>query len=76
MKNDYLGKIEAAGFGDIQIQDETSFSIDLMANDPTASAVIEKQGLSPEGRNRETGAFARGSEEGSHFGREHKGQCG
>jgi len=48
MKNDYLGKIEAAGFGDIQIQDETSFSIDLMANDPTASAVIEKQGLSPE----------------------------
>ncbi len=48
MKDEYIGAIEAAGFGDIDIVDETSFAIDLMANDPTAAAVIDKQGLSPE----------------------------
>ena len=48
MKDEYLGAIEAAGFGDIEIVDETSFAVDLMANDPTGAAIIEKQGLAPE----------------------------
>jgi ubiquinone/menaquinone biosynthesis C-methylase UbiE/bacterioferritin-associated ferredoxin len=48
MKDDYMGAIEAAGFGDIEIVDETHFPIDLMANDPTAAAVIEKQGIGRE----------------------------
>jgi arsenite methyltransferase len=48
MKSDYLAAIEAAGFGDIDIVEETAFAVELMANDPTGAAVIQKQGLAPE----------------------------
>jgi len=48
MKHDYLAAIEAAGFGDIEIVDETAFAVDLIANDPTGAAVIQKQGIAPE----------------------------
>jgi arsenite methyltransferase len=48
MKRDYVAAIEAAGFGDIEIVDETAFAVDLMANDPTGAAIIQKQRLAPE----------------------------
>ncbi|UCC59458.1 MAG: arsenite methyltransferase [Dehalococcoidia bacterium] len=48
MRDDYLGRIEAAGFRDVEVLDETYFPFELMANDPTARAVIEKQEISPD----------------------------
>jgi len=41
MKDQYLKAISRAGFKDISIIEETSYPVDLMANDPTAQAVIE-----------------------------------
>ncbi len=40
MKDEYLKLIDAAGFQDVGILDETSFPIECMANDPTAKAII------------------------------------
>lgn len=48
MRDQYLGAIRAAGFQEVKIVDETCFPIEYMANDPTAVAVIEKQGIPPE----------------------------
>ena len=48
MKDAYLGKIEKAGFTDIKIVSEKSFSLEFMANDPTAAAIIEDLGMTPE----------------------------
>jgi len=48
MKGEYMGAIEAAGFQDIRIIDETSFPIDCMVNDPTAKAIMENLRISPE----------------------------
>ena len=48
MRDEYLVSIKAAGFQDVRIIDETHFSFELMANDPTAAAIIEKQEISPE----------------------------
>ena len=45
VKGDYLEAIESAGFVDIKIFDQTTFPIDLMANDPTAQAVMENLNL-------------------------------
>jgi SAM-dependent methyltransferase len=42
LKDEYIKLIEEAGFQDIVIADETSFSIDLMINDPAAQAIIKK----------------------------------
>ena len=39
---------QAAGFEEIRIVAETSFGLKLMANDPTAGALAETVGLSPE----------------------------
>ena len=41
-KNDYLSAIKEAGFQEVRVMEETAFSIDCMANDPTAQAVINK----------------------------------
>ena len=41
MKNDYINAIKKAGFKDIRIIDESHYPVELMANDPTAKAVIE-----------------------------------
>lgn len=41
MKNDYINAIKDAGFKDIRIIDESHYPVELMANDPTANAVIE-----------------------------------
>jgi arsenite methyltransferase len=48
MKDEYIGGIQAAGFQEVEISDETSFSLDCMANDPTAQAIIGNLDLSPE----------------------------
>jgi SAM-dependent methyltransferase len=41
MRDEYISAIEATGFQEVRIIDETSFPIDCMANDPTAKALIE-----------------------------------
>jgi SAM-dependent methyltransferase len=41
MKDEYIGHVKAAGFRNVEIIDETSFPIELMANDPAAKALIE-----------------------------------
>ena len=41
LRNEYVSAIEAAGFRDVSIIDETPFPIDCMVNDPTAKALIE-----------------------------------
>jgi len=48
MRDDYLERIEAAGFEEVSIVDETSFPLELMANDPTARALVETLGLPAE----------------------------
>jgi SAM-dependent methyltransferase len=48
MKGEYLHAIEAAGFGNIEVVDETPFSVDLMASDPTATTLIQKREIGPE----------------------------
>ena len=45
MKDEYIGAIESAGFTEVEITEEKSFPIELMANDPTAKAVIENMGI-------------------------------
>lgn len=40
MKKEYLQAIVDAGFADVKILEETSFPLDVMANDPTAQAVL------------------------------------
>lgn len=46
LKTDYLTAIRRAGFGDITVVGEERFPIELMANDPTAQALIRNSGLS------------------------------
>lgn len=47
-KDEYLQKIEKAGFQDVKVMGETSFSVEFIVNDPTVKAIIEKSGLPPE----------------------------
>ncbi len=44
LKADYLNIMGAAGFGDIEIIEESTFPVDFMTNDPTAKSVIDKLG--------------------------------
>lgn len=48
LKDDYIGVIQAAGFQDIRMIEESSFSIDWMANDPTAKGIMENLHISLE----------------------------
>lgn len=41
MKDKYIELMKEAGFHEVEIIDETSFPIECMANDPTATALIE-----------------------------------
>lgn len=47
-KNEYIQSIKSAGFRDVRIIDETKYPIELMANDPTAQAIIENFNISAE----------------------------
>jgi SAM-dependent methyltransferase len=40
LRDEYLALIRGAGFEEVGIVDEASFPVDLMANDPTAAAVL------------------------------------
>jgi len=44
-KNDYLGAIQAAGFQETRVIDETTFPPELMANDPTAREIVKNLNL-------------------------------
>ena len=46
-KSDYLDSIQAAGFKDVKVVDETVFPIDSMANDPTVRAIIKEADITP-----------------------------
>ncbi|MFC1956058.1 arsenite methyltransferase [Chloroflexota bacterium] len=48
MKDEYLGAIKSSGFQEVKVIDETPFPIKYIANDPTAKAIIDKSGISPE----------------------------
>jgi len=48
MKSDYADAIRAAGFRDIVVIDETPFSIDCLASDPTAQGIIKDLATSTE----------------------------
>ncbi|MCK5577035.1 MAG: arsenite methyltransferase [Dehalococcoidales bacterium] len=48
MKEDYLKTIQEAGFREVRVLEESFLSIDCMANDPTAQAVINKIGATTE----------------------------
>jgi ubiquinone/menaquinone biosynthesis C-methylase UbiE len=48
MKNEYLRKIKEAGFEDVEIIDETTFPVELMANGPTIDKMIENLGVAAE----------------------------
>ena len=46
MKDEYVKAIEAAGFFEVKIIDETNFPIDCIVSDPTAKAIINKLNVS------------------------------
>ena len=48
MRDEYIGAIQAAGFQEVRIVDETSFPMECMANDPTAKVLIENLKIPPE----------------------------
>ncbi|MCJ7523539.1 MAG: methyltransferase domain-containing protein, partial [Dehalococcoidia bacterium] len=48
MKDEYLEDIKTAGFQEVNVVDETSFPVELMANDPTAITIIKDMNVSPE----------------------------
>jgi SAM-dependent methyltransferase len=47
-KDNYLEAIEAAGFKEVKVREETSFSVDYMANDSTGAAILEDLNISKE----------------------------
>jgi arsenite methyltransferase len=50
-KAEYLRTIADAGFRDVRIVQEVSFPLDVMANDPTAKAILDKPDVSDEDLN-------------------------
>ena len=48
LKDEYVEVIRAAGFQDILILQEASFSLEYLANDPTAKAIMEDSSLRPD----------------------------
>ncbi len=47
-KKEYLETIRAAGFEEASVLGEAAFSVDLLANDPTAAEIAKNLNLSPE----------------------------
>jgi len=48
MKDDYLKVISKAGFKNVKIIEENAFPLDVMANDPTARAILDTPKVSAE----------------------------
>ena len=44
-RDEYLKMMEAAGFRDVKVMDETPFSIEFILNDPTAKTILEESGI-------------------------------
>jgi ubiquinone/menaquinone biosynthesis C-methylase UbiE len=49
LKSDYLRSIEAAGFEQVRVIEETVFPIDFIISDPSMKRMIKDSGLDPEG---------------------------
>ena len=47
-RNEYLKMLEAAGFQDVKVVDESPFSVEFVLNDPTVKAIIEESGIPSE----------------------------
>jgi arsenite methyltransferase len=47
-KDEYLQKIEGAGFQDVKVMGETSFSVEFIINDPTVKALVQNSGIPPQ----------------------------
>jgi len=47
LKDDYLGKIRAAGFQQVEVVDETVFSFDLLISEPELPLLNALQQMSP-----------------------------
>ena len=48
MEGAYIATIEAAGFEDVRVVEETSFPLGYMANDPSAHAIRDDVNLTPD----------------------------
>ena len=48
LKDEYIKTIKAAGFQEVKIIDQTSFSLDCVLNDPTAKVLIDDLKISPD----------------------------
>ncbi|MEW5803639.1 MAG: arsenite methyltransferase [bacterium] len=48
LRDEYIETIKRAGFQEVKIIDETSFSIDCMVNDSTVKAIINNSQITPE----------------------------
>jgi SAM-dependent methyltransferase len=48
LEEEYLGAIEAAGFQDVRVADETGIDTDSLDSDPIASSIAESLELTPE----------------------------
>jgi arsenite methyltransferase len=46
-KDDYLAAIQAAGFGDVKVVDETVFPIESVADDPAIQEIIKEARIGP-----------------------------
>lgn len=46
-KEDYLKAMEKAGFQDVRVVEQTGFSLDYLAHDPTVAAVAESLSVTP-----------------------------
>jgi len=49
LESEYLGAIEAAGFQNIRVADETGIAVDSLDNDPIATSIASSLNLTPEG---------------------------
>jgi arsenite methyltransferase len=58
LKSEYLNAIKDAGFRDVQVRGETSFSIDQMVDDPIVQSIMDNLKLSVEEAREMSGAFA------------------
>ena len=47
-RDEYLKMMEAAGFRDVKVMEETPFSVEFILNDPTVKAIIEESGIPSE----------------------------
>lgn len=58
MRDEYIATIKSTGFQEVKIIDETSFSIDCMANDPTVVAIAKDSGIQPDQVKEATGSVS------------------